>query len=119
MALGGKRGVLFPDTLLPATRTFEVIPVRPGGRFVLQNSINWERVISQLPKDTLSVFFFHTDTLNKYAWEEIRDRYMILRRYDLSLDDFRKLQNRFGIPEIPFPPDERMRDMRMFPPFGE
>ena len=47
------------------------------------DSDNWEEEIEFLPKDTLSIFIFSTDTLNKYSWEEVRRDYKILRRYDL------------------------------------
>ena len=40
----------------------------------------------------LSVFIiFHSDTMEKYTWEEVRDGYEILKRYDLSLDDIKRL----------------------------
>ncbi len=45
----------------------------------------------QLPHEILTIYIFHTDTLYKYSWEEIRERQMILRRYDLSLDDLRRM----------------------------
>lgn len=44
-----------------------------------------------LPRDTLFLFVFSTDTLNKYSWQEIRDGYKILKRYDLSLQDLKEM----------------------------
>ncbi|MDR1681323.1 MAG: hypothetical protein LBS12_06035, partial [Prevotellaceae bacterium] len=44
-----------------------------------------ENYFEQLPSDTLSVFYFHSDTLDKYTWEEIQRDYKILQRYDLSI----------------------------------
>jgi hypothetical protein len=57
------------------------------------------------------------DTLNKYPWETIRQEYNILVRYDLSLQDMNMLRNRNGDTEIQYPPDSRMRDMKMYPPY--
>ena len=57
----------------------------------------------------MSVFIFHTDTLNKYSWQEVRDGYKILRRYDLSLEDIKKMKW-----TIPYPPDESMAGMKMY-----
>ena len=63
----------------------------------------------------LSVFVFHADTIRKYSWEEIRDSYNILVRYDLSERDVRSFKNH----TIPFPPTGAMRDMKMWPPYEE
>jgi hypothetical protein len=76
-----------------------------------------ENYFHKIPSDTLSVFYFHVDTINKYSWEEIRQGYKVLRRYDLSIDDLYLLYNKYDIPEIPYPPDERMKNMKMYPPY--
>jgi hypothetical protein len=118
---------VFPDTTISFERSMvdrERLggrPILPGGHTVVHVSgHNWERWFELwLPQDTLSIFIFDNVVLNRFSWDNIQRNYRVLKRYDLSLDDLRRLENRFGIPEIPFPPDERMRDMRMFPPFGE
>ena len=115
---GGRYGTHFPDTLLPNTNDwvlYDYSKVNSPGLLIRQE---WKVYFSSLPKDTLSVFIFHTDTLNKYTWEEVRDRYLILKRYDLSLDDLMKLKNDYSVPEITYPPDERMKGMKMYPPYG-
>ena len=63
----------------------------------------------------LSVFVLHADTIRKYSWEEIRDSYNIIVRYDLSEEDVRSFENY----TIPFPPNEAMRNMKMWPPYEE
>ena len=63
----------------------------------------------------LSVFVLHADTVRKYSWDEIRDNYNIIVRYDLSKDDVKS----FVGYTIPFPPTEAMRDMKMWPPYEE
>jgi len=73
------------------------------------------------PRDTISVFIFHSDTLNKYPWETIRDNYNILVRYDLSADDIHNMEK---VPwgnfyAIPFPPSEDMKNVHMWPPYEE
>jgi len=37
----------------------------------------------------------------------------------LALTDVVTLKNKYGVPEIPYPPDERMKDMKMYPPYGK
>jgi hypothetical protein len=86
-AVGGKYGTFYPDSLPEANDyiIYDITKVlQPGFE---QHYKSWEKFFHELPYDTLSVFIFHTDTLNKYTWEEVRDGYKILRRYDLSLED--------------------------------
>ena len=114
---GGHDGVVYPDTLLSFNQS-ELVAIKSGKQYKTYFShvpiTDW---ISSLPRDTLSVFYFHTDTLAKYKWDEIKERYKVLRRYDLSIEDINILHNKDGVPEIPYPPDERMKNMKMYPPY--
>ena len=113
--LGGYYGTYYPDTLLPSSNSIYIIKeIKSGNRYHADSSFKWEEIYSRLPKDTMSVFVFHSDTLKKHIWEEVRDRYMILKRYDLSFDDLKDLKF-----EITYPPNEKMKDMKMYPPYGE
>jgi hypothetical protein len=38
----------------------------------------------------LMVFLFSKDTIEQIPWNQIRDKYLILRRYDLTLDSLEK-----------------------------
>ena len=33
------------------------------------------------------IFLFSKDTIDQVPWDRIRDEYLILRRYDLTLED--------------------------------
>ena len=109
----------YPDTLLPDTDFSVAKNLKSGSWTKILAYRRWEEVVTRLSGDTMSVFIFHSDTLNKYSWEEIRSEYMILRRYDLSSDDIVTLFNEYRVPEIPYPPDNRMRNMKMWPPYGK
>ena len=41
--------------------------------------------------DTLSVFIFDAQVLENTPWDSVQARYIVLRRYDLSLDDLNKM----------------------------
>jgi hypothetical protein len=41
--------------------------------------------------DTLSVFIFDAQVLENTPWDTVKAKYIILKRYDLSLDDLNKL----------------------------
>lgn len=40
--------------------------------------------------DTLSVFVFDAQVLENTPWDTVKAKYMVLKRYDLSLDDLNK-----------------------------
>jgi hypothetical protein len=117
---GGNEGIVYSDTTLVSLRTDEVTIIKSGQTYRASRPVSpiTEWILS-LPSDTLSVFFFSQDTLNTYSWEEIKHRYKVLRRYDLSIEDIQKLKNKYDVPEIPYPPDERMKDMKMYPPYNQ
>jgi hypothetical protein len=83
---GGKFGTYYPDSL-PETNEYVVYNINDVLRPGLGSKFSWNKFFEILPHDTLSLFIFHTDTLNMYSWEEVRDGYKILWRYDLSLED--------------------------------
>ena len=64
--------------------------------------------------DTLCLFIFDADTFNTYSWEEIQNDYKVLQRYDLSLENIEALKR-----QIPYPPTEAMKNMKMYPAYGE
>lgn len=90
-AMGGVYGSFYPDTTLPITNKYVGYELKSGKKFYYGSSVEWEEVFNThtFPKDTLSVFIFHTDTLKKYSWEEIRNNYKIIKRYDLSMYDLK------------------------------
>lgn len=114
---GGNNGVVYPDTLLCFDKK-ELICINTLEKYNTSRPVGpiteW---ISSLPQDTLSIFIFSKDTLDKYSWPEVQSGYKILQRYDLSLEDFKKLSDKNGIPVITYPPSEAMKDMKMYPPY--
>jgi hypothetical protein len=115
---GGDKGVIYPDTLISFYES-ELIYINAGEIFrtsrPVKSIIDW---VSSLAKDTLSIYVFNQDILNAHSWEKIQREYKILLRYDLSIEDIRLLYNEHDVPEIPYPPDEQMKNMKMYPPYG-
>lgn len=105
-----KKFPVYPDTLIMESESYRRISSLSYITF--DSWSTWEETIKKLPKDTLSIFIFHTDTLNKYSWEEVRDGYKILKRYDLSLEDIKSLNYK-----IPYPPRPEMSKMKMYPKY--
>ncbi|WP_291529405.1 hypothetical protein [Bacteroides sp. UBA939] len=109
----------YPDTTLSFGKEESIgYIIKPGntsyGGVPLLTIEEW---ILRLPKDTLSIYIFSQDTVNKYSWSEIQSDYKVLRRYDLSIGDIHALYNEYDIPDIPYPPTEKMKNMKMYPPY--
>lgn len=62
---------------------------------------------------TICLFIFDADTINTYSWQQIQDDYKVLQRYDLSPENLKTLKH-----QIPYPPTEAMKNMKMYPPYG-
>ena len=59
-----------------------------------------ERWFSAFPQDTMSIFIFDEETVNHNSWKIIAEEYLVLQRYDLSIEDIKKLMDecrRMGI----------------------
>ena len=63
--------------------------------------------------DTLLIFVFNADTLDTFGWDYVREHYMVLQRYDLSLGDLQSVNFRLS-----FPPNDAMKHIHMWPPYG-
>jgi hypothetical protein len=115
---GKYKKTVYPDTTIFFEKRLATIKAK--SYFIdAYLEISVEKVIEEnIPSDTLSIFYFHADTVSEYSWEKIQREYKVLRRYDLSIEDIRLLYNKHDVPEIPYPPDERMKNMKMYPPYG-
>lgn len=107
---GGEK--TYPDTTLLFKRERVNRKVKAEGKYYDYYSLSFEELFSDLPQDTLSMYFFSQDTLDKYSWEEIQAGYKVLIRYDISLQDLIRLDY-----TISYPPDERMRSIKMYPSY--
>jgi len=105
-----KNGIFYPDTVLPE-KNFEGYPYEINNEAHFRSQYSDDQFF--LPSDTLSIFFFDPDTLKKYDWQIIREEYKILVRYDFSQKDLQRLKWC-----IYYPPTEEMKDMKMYPPYG-
>lgn len=81
---------VYPDTTLPASKP-SLYRIEPMKHTNLTSSFEWEKVIKEMPFDTLSIYVFDEDTLNTFSWEIIRKGYKVLKRYDLSVNDLKNM----------------------------
>jgi hypothetical protein len=101
-------GDICPDTLLPAEHPVYLLgdTIKKGN--VLQKSFGISKGIC----DTIRIFILSIDTVNKYQWEQIRQDYNILKRYDITL-------NELETTNIYYPPNDNMKNIKMYPPYEE
>ena len=100
-------GCLYPDTLLTNEKVgyvFEKGKIQ-GWSFNFEFETN---------HDTLSLFILDNNIVKSYTWDFIKSEYKILCRYDISRQDFEYLKW-----TIPYPPNEHMKHMKMYPPYGQ
>ena len=48
--------------------------------------------------DKICVFILSQDTINKYTWDEIRDEYKIIKRYDLTEKNIKDMNWKINYP---------------------
>jgi len=53
----------------------------------IQNNGPYIELFSGLNDKVLMIYLFSRDTLEQVPWRRIRDEYLVLRRYDLTLED--------------------------------
>lgn len=71
----------YPDTSIVQNKPI-LTRVYPHDYSYIDSKKEWKEV---LPKDTIVVFILSKDTVDQYSWDEIRNDYKILKRYDLSI----------------------------------
>ena len=76
----------YPDTSLPNQKP-SFLFVRKNDYNFLDASFEWEKIINDLPADTLTIFYFMADSINILAWDRIRTNYIIIKRDEMSLSD--------------------------------
>ncbi len=104
----------FTPNVIPVPYGYLFRGIKPQEYCKYRSKLEWEKMFLYIKTDTISIYIFHTDTLNKYSWKEICEDYLVLKRYDFSLEDLKRLKY-----NIPYPPSPIMRDMKMYPPYED
>ena len=89
----------YPDTSLPdLVNSWELrgMPVNEKIPYNL-NEESWKNV-EKNSSAKLCVFIFDSDTVSMYSWEEMKQCYKILMRYDLSAQELKNIKNTITYP---------------------
>lgn len=76
----------YPDTNLPEIKPI-LQKIEPGKRAYFDSQTKWQENLAQLPLDTLSVYIIDSQIYDSEPWDSIREKYLILVRYDLGIED--------------------------------
>ena len=98
----------YPDTTITVENTTNRI--LPMSTFRLGGFRTQNKKFEEAVNDTLSFFFIAKETLENNYWSEIKTNYLILKRYDVSYNDFESVDF-----EIVYPPTIEMENIRMYP----
>ena len=60
------------------------------------------------------IFIFDAKVVENTPWEVVAKDYLVLKRYDLTLEDLQRLNWK-----ITYPPTEAMKDIKQWPPYSE
>lgn len=98
----------YPDTTITTVNvTNKIIPMSTFRLGLFKAQIEF---FEEATNDTLSFYFISKETVSNFDWNEIRNEYLILKRYDVSFDDFQTIDF-----EIVYPPTVEMENIRMYP----
>jgi hypothetical protein len=87
----------YPDTTLPSDRP-ALVKIAPNKRFYYDSRKTWNQRIDELAADTLSIFIIDAGVYRDSSWSVIRDQYLILKRFDLSVDDLKSINWKVSYP---------------------
>lgn len=84
----------YPDTTINnedyTHLAYNSITIEPNTTKKIWNSLNWEDVIQMdNTQGTIMIFVFSSDTVQSYSWEQIRNDYNTLKRFDLSVNQLK------------------------------
>jgi len=106
----------YPDTLL----IIDSWITRPNSTYKVLPYSTSESCLDMRPKDcydiwdTIRIFVLDSQVVATTSVIIMERNYMILRRYDFTPKDLEKLNW-----NVSYPPTEAMKDMKMYPPYGE
>jgi hypothetical protein len=83
-------GITYPDTIPDnySPLNMDMYRAECGAKATLMIRCCWESFFqTRIDSDTLMVFIIDEEVLLNNPWDTVRKNYMILKRYDLSLQD--------------------------------
>jgi hypothetical protein len=90
----------YPDTSInigyikPGSTATPSVLLGPGQQFTMSAPSSLDDYFASLiPSDTLLVFIYDAKVVMTTPWDSIVNNYIILKRYELSIDNIKKMKN--------------------------
>jgi hypothetical protein len=90
----------YPDTSLPIGKPFKQL-IKLNKPYYLDKTgkdNTWANYIATLPVDTLCIFILDAKIFADSSWQTIRDKYLVLKRYDLSAEQLKNMNFTINYP---------------------
>ena len=93
---------------------YKVNDSEQGNRRAISSSDCFEKLFNREGySGTVYVYVFDSEVVENTPWEVVARDYLVLKRYDLTLEDLQRLDWK-----ITYPPTEAMKDVKQYPPYG-
>jgi hypothetical protein len=89
----------YPDTSIDpynpsVDKGNEILPY--SSKKIVQRS--WDQIVIRSASDTLMLFIYDANRIDSTSWDTIMRNYIVLRRYDLSLEDLKTINWKITFP---------------------
>lgn len=82
----------YKDRNAPTPNFYKVLPFEVTDGALSTFNSSYESVfIHRIPSDTLMIFLFDGNVLEEKGWDYIRENNLVLKRYDITLEDLQKM----------------------------
>jgi len=96
---------LYPDTSIPKGNYVPSgspgppsITIQPGESYSLLKAASLDSYFNSVTSGTMELFIFDSHTVETVSWDSVRTNYLILKRYDLTLDSIKKMNGVINFP---------------------
>lgn len=89
--------IIFPDTsiifgdLTKAGSVYMVQPYTTDIGVLDRDGNTYEQLLNHPTQDTLMIFIFDAQIIESTPWDIVKANYLVLKRYDLSLEDLQEM----------------------------
>lgn len=78
---------ILPDTVLSVQKPDNLKTILSGGFKDIYDHEIGDIGFNRLKNERITIFILSTDVVNSYSWDTIRNKYMILKRYEVKEND--------------------------------
>ncbi len=94
----------YPDTSIPNNKYLPTPIIAPsnviqsGESYTVVKAATLGDYFKSVPSGTMEIFIFDAQVVQTIPWDTVVTKYMVLKRYDLSLDSIKKMNGVINYP---------------------